>query len=1190
MIHLTEATEMTTVEEEGQEEVVRRRLEESLDLHPDDPSIHFKLGVLFWKRGEKSIAAEHLVKSAKLNPENGVTFRYLGDYYAHVSVDSQRALKCYQRAVTLNPDDSDAGEAMCDLLDQGGKESLEIAVCREASFKSPRAFWAFRRLGFLQVYQRKWSEAVQSLQHAIRGYPACADLWEALGLAYQQLGMFTAAIKSYGRATELENTRIFSLVESGNVSLMLGSFRKGIEFFRQALEISPQNIAACYGLASSLLGLAKECIDLGAFRWGASLLEEASEVTMTIMLLTGNISCIWKLHGDIQLLYAKSFPWMENGWGAKTDGRTLNDSIISWKRKRSLAAVSGCRSYQRALHLAPWEANLYTDIAIASDLSFYSEENHRGGLKTWSLSEKMCLGGLLLEGHNNESWVTLGCLSNHNVLKQHALIRGLQLDVSLAVAWAYLGKLYRQHGERQLGQQAFDRARSIDPSLALPWAGMSADADVRNLKPEEAYQCCLQAVQILPLAEFQIGIAKLALHSGHLASSEVFTAIQQALQLAPHYPESHNLNGLVCESRTDYQSAITSFRLARFALRSSEKHSKTFLKDISVNLARSLCKAGNASDAVQECETLKKQGQLDLEGLQIYASCLWQLGKGDMAVSATRAVGTSILSMEPRLAAAPTSFICRLIYSVLGLGSAITVILKMSKQLFENSKISLTTLAIHALDQNNQLESIVSSSCDSVDSSKDSSSIHLLRTLVELVKHASEDSLGIQNAMRYLRNELHLYPNSDVIRNLLGYLLVSSREWTDVHIATRCSVVDLYDHKKDDCVKSGFEIIGAGAAACYATGNLHEKIPFSTCRELRLFETEPILQLQKYLHQQPWNDNARYLLVLNYLQKARNERFPQHLCALLRRLICVALSNPLFLREDKSCEYKKFQLLLCASEVCLQCQNYISCIQHAKSASTLSLPGGYLFYAHLLLCRAFAAQDNFANLNREYMRCLELKTDYHVGWLCLKIIESQCKLQTNANVLALCYEECSKEIKNTWNMWNALFNLVQGLVASKMKDLVAAEEFLSQACSLAGDQSCLLLCHGTICMELARQQCDSHFLSLAVRSLKRARETSLLTLPIVSLLLAQSEGSLGSKVKWEKSLRHEWLSWPPEIRPAEIYFQMHLLCKQQRDGSSSFPVVEASQSPLRWNLHAIHLNPSCLRYWKVLLNSSGYRK
>lgn len=53
----------------------------------------------------------------------------------------------------------------------------------------------------------------------------------------------------------------------------------------------------------------------------------------------------------------------------------------------------------------------------------------------------MALGALLLETENYEFWVALGYLSTHNALKQHALIRGLQLDVSLAVAWAYLGKV-----------------------------------------------------------------------------------------------------------------------------------------------------------------------------------------------------------------------------------------------------------------------------------------------------------------------------------------------------------------------------------------------------------------------------------------------------------------------------------------------------------------------------------------------------------------------------------------------------------------------------------------------------------------------------------------------------------------------------------------------------------------------------
>lgn len=60
---------------------------------------------------------------------------------------------------------------------------------------------------------------------------------------------------------------------------------------------------------------------------------------------------------------------------------------------------------------------------------------------TRKLPEKMTLGALVIESDNFEFWVALGCLSECNELKQHALIRGLQLDVSLANAWAYLGKV-----------------------------------------------------------------------------------------------------------------------------------------------------------------------------------------------------------------------------------------------------------------------------------------------------------------------------------------------------------------------------------------------------------------------------------------------------------------------------------------------------------------------------------------------------------------------------------------------------------------------------------------------------------------------------------------------------------------------------------------------------------------------------
>ncbi|GFZ10602.1 tetratricopeptide repeat (TPR)-like superfamily protein [Actinidia rufa] len=760
-----------------------------------DPVVSSPIDLLDWlfvEKGKESKeirekAAEHFVISAKLNPQNSAAFRYLGHYYRDDSIDHHRALKCYQRAVNLCPDDSQSGEAFCDLLDQGGKETLEAAVCREASDKSPRAFWAFRRLGYLQIHQKKWSEAVPCLQHAIRGYPTCADLWEALGLAYQRLGMFTAANKSYGRAIDLEDSRVFPLVESGNIHLMLGSFRKGVEQFQQALQISPQNISAQYGLASALL-------------------------------------------------------------------------------------VSACSSYQRALHLASWQANIYTDIAIASDLISSLEKCLKRDTNVWQLPEKMSLGACCL-----------------------------RIDVSLAIAWAYLGKLYGEEGEGQLGRQAFDRARSIDPSLALPWAGMSADLYARELTPDEAYESCLRAVQILPLAEFQIGLAKLALLSGHLSASQVFGSIQQAVQRAPNYPESHNMNGLVCEARFDYQTAAGAYRLALCAATTfAGKVPKSHIRDISINLARSLCRAGNAVDAVKECEDLDKEasqptskvrdstksspilrnisiylhqtsskvGVLPLDKLQVRYSmepsptlrkylnllistqglqrCLgweqglctssglmeecglearvkslskepshegsflplierdeeltkdwvgdalrynllcplawlehvkhassssgayttnceppcpqglaitkhreafprpsqWEnlgkqpyLGKNDLVLSIITYLTTTALSMEQPSRDASVILICRLLYYIYGLESAV-------------------------------LESVVLSSRCFLSSHEEITRMHYLIALSKLVKQGSKECLGIQSGQQHLRKALHMYPNSDLIRYL----------------------------------------------------------------------------------------------------------------------------------------------------------------------------------------------------------------------------------------------------------------------------------------------------------------------------------------------------------------------------------------------------------------------------------------
>lgn len=129
-------------------------------------------------------------------------------------------------------------------------------------------------------------------------------------------------------------------------------------------------------------------------------------------------------------------------------------------------------------------------------------------------------------------------------------------------------------------------------------------------------------------------------------------------------------------------------------------------------------------------------GLFDSKGLQIYAYSLWQLGKNDLVLSAVRTLASSVLSLEKTSVTGCISFICRLLYYVSGQESAIKSIIKMPKDLFQSSKVSFVVSAIHALDQRNQLDSVVSSSRCFLTSPEEITGMHFLIALGKLVSFA----------------------------------------------------------------------------------------------------------------------------------------------------------------------------------------------------------------------------------------------------------------------------------------------------------------------------------------------------------------------------------------------------------------------------------------------------------------------
>lgn len=54
-------------------------------------------------------------QAAKLDPQLGCAFRYLGHYYREVSQDLGRARGCYKKAFDLDDSDAESGAAAVDL-------------------------------------------------------------------------------------------------------------------------------------------------------------------------------------------------------------------------------------------------------------------------------------------------------------------------------------------------------------------------------------------------------------------------------------------------------------------------------------------------------------------------------------------------------------------------------------------------------------------------------------------------------------------------------------------------------------------------------------------------------------------------------------------------------------------------------------------------------------------------------------------------------------------------------------------------------------------------------------------------------------------------------------------------------------------------------------------------------------------
>uniref|UniRef100_A0A8C5ICC9 Tetratricopeptide repeat domain 37 n=1 Tax=Gouania willdenowi TaxID=441366 RepID=A0A8C5ICC9_GOUWI len=411
---------------------------------PDCAEYYFLLGQLYWDMGEetrkdRSKAHTHLLKAAKLDPNFGSAFRYLGHYYRVVANDSARAQGCYKKAFQLNNDDDESGAASVDLSMGQGDMS------------------------------------------ALRADPEDWVSWECLGEAYLNRRSFTAALKAFAKAHQLHPSSIYSVYQAAAIKQTLGKFKEAVAEYLLITE-HQDYVPALKGLGECQLSLAKslmeDCRDGGAI----DLIQKSINNLFRAVQLRPDLSCLWKLLGDAcTTVHIVSPNRAQVQVPALLVGLDPNTEIHMLNQTQILKVGESC--YVRALKLMPEVSSLWYDLGLnyyhqASSQVSCTEGDKKAPSVELEKAQQCLKKAIMMDSGNHSYWNALGVVSTNKgvenfALAQHSFIKSIQS----VVAWTNLGALYLKKDNLELAHEAFKTAQSLEPLYVNCWIGQALIAE-----------------------------------------------------------------------------------------------------------------------------------------------------------------------------------------------------------------------------------------------------------------------------------------------------------------------------------------------------------------------------------------------------------------------------------------------------------------------------------------------------------------------------------------------------------------------------------------------------------------------------------------------------------------------------------------------------------------------------------------
>ena len=186
---------------------------------PDDPFLHFNMGVSLHDQG-------------RLN----------------------EALGCYRKAISLKPDHTKAHNRLGMTLQQLGKPDEALPCYRIALTLAPRSAEIHNNLGAALYKLGRIREAEACYRNALEINPDFADALGNLGVALQNLGGSDEALDCYRRALTIDPKHTETYNNQGTALQDLRRYDEALNSYRQAIALKPDYAEAYCNLSTLLYG------------------------------------------------------------------------------------------------------------------------------------------------------------------------------------------------------------------------------------------------------------------------------------------------------------------------------------------------------------------------------------------------------------------------------------------------------------------------------------------------------------------------------------------------------------------------------------------------------------------------------------------------------------------------------------------------------------------------------------------------------------------------------------------------------------------------------------------------------------------------------------------------------------------------------------------------------------------------